>query len=267
MTCLKPSLAIGLISVACAGIASAQARGGPEAPGVHSAAQLTARMRTLESLLKDPGWDIEPVHKQLRTLVTEYVLYQLNQGPVARISLEKNLTGAINNAMWRSWAEHPARVLPCCSSLPSAYVVAFVLDEAAGGSTSAIQIYRAPHGVWVLAGEGGSEINDCDLEIVPFLSSPDNMRIFAYGTVFGANQAPGRGVLYSLSEDPVRPIWTIKDVLGLRVKTTRGELVFRYRDIKLFYARQYPDAFRDVYAPTDEGLKLLSHTPLPPGEQ
>ncbi len=224
-------------------------------------------MRKLEAPWGGPDWNQLSAHKKIRSLVTEYVAYELNRGSAARGSLEKNLAGAIRQAMARSWAEHPARVLRCCSASPSFYVVAFMLDEAAVGSTSVIQIYKDAGRGWALAGEGGGEMNDSNMDVLLLSFSPDEVRLFTYGMIFGANQGPTKAMLYSLSEAGVRPIWKMRATLGLSARIVRERLVLRYRDTKLFYAHREPDAFRDVYVQRDKGLKLLSHRPLLRDEQ
>lgn len=258
--------AVAALLASCAGAGFAAPPGDPK-PAIHSVARLAAEIQRIEAPWRESSWNQRSAHRQIRSLITQYVAYELDQGPAARGQLEKNLSTAINAAMWRSWAEHPARILFCCPGVPGAYVVAFVLDEAAGGATAAIQTYKAADGVWTLASEGGSEMNDTDMDVLLFPVSENGLRLFAYGGLFGANQAVSRGIVYSISESGVKPIWRMKDTLGLSAKMTRRGLVLRYRDAKLFYARRYPDAFQDVYMQNDGGLSLLSHTPLPPAEQ
>lgn len=238
-----------------------------KARAIHSAAQLAEEMRKLEAPWGGPGWNQLSAHKKIRNLVNAYVAYQLNRGSIARGSLEKNLADAIRQAMRRSWAEHPARVLRCGSDSTGFYVVAFILDEAAVGSTSVIQIYKDAGRGWALTSEGGSEMNDANMDVLLLPFSPNEGRLFTYGMIFGANQGPTKAMLYSLSAERVRPIWKMSSTLGLSAKIVRDHLVLRYRDTKLFYAHREPDAFRDVYVQSDKGLKLLSHKPLLHDEQ
>lgn len=234
-----------------------------ETQGVRSAAQLGAQIRKLEASWDDPNWNQHLTHKHIQALITEYVTNQLNEGVSARQTLEKNLTDVIHDGMWRSWSEHPARVLPCCSGVLRNYIVSFVLDEAAGGSASVIQVYELGHGSWRLAAEGGSEMNDCDMDVLLLPSAPGNMQIFAHGVIFGANQGPTLGALYSFSVGHIRLIWKMKSTLGLTARLQDNKLVLEYRDTQLFYKHSLPDAFQDIYTQSDDGLKLVSHMPLP----
>ncbi|HEX4169022.1 MAG TPA: hypothetical protein VHZ55_26455 [Bryobacteraceae bacterium] len=255
----RKRLAAYLIMV---GISATRGHAIAETQGVHSAAQLGAQIRKLEASWDDPNWDQHLTHKHIQTLITEYVTNQLNEGAYARQTLEENLTDVIHEGMWRSWSEHPARVLFCCSGVPRNYIVSFALDEAAGGSTSVIQVYELGHGSWRLAAEGGSEMDGCDMDVLLLPSAAGDMRIFAHGLIFGANQDPTLGALYGFSGGHIRMIWKMKNTLGLTARRQDDKLVLEYRDTQLFYKHSLPDAFQDIYTQTDDGLKLVSHKHL-----
>ena len=146
-------------------------------------------------------------------------------------------------------------------------MVAFTLDEAAGGSTSVIQVYRRDNGTFSLTGEGGHEMNNCDMHILLLGSHTGERRLFAFGTIFGANQAISKGVLYAIRDQKVIPVWKKKDSLGLEASLSGGRLVLEYRDAQKFYQHTFPDAFHDMYVQTDTGFELVSRKPLEPDRQ
>jgi hypothetical protein len=229
---------------------------------VHSVAQLTAEIQKLEAAWDDPKWNRDLAHQQIRVLITRFVTYQLNHGSAARNSIERNLTAVIQDSMGRSWSEHPARVLLCCSGEPRLYIVAFVLDEAAGGSTSVIQFYTPERGSWILATEGGNEMDGCDMDVLLLPFSSSEIRFFAYGRMFGGNQGSSMGVLYSFSGGHIRPIWKLKPTEGLTAKLKGHALVLEYRDTIRFHDATPPYQFQDVYVQSREGLNLITHRPL-----
>ena len=246
--------------------------------GLSSAERLTARLKKLQGKLElatgpnvtKKSWESArtSAHREMRDAITEFIKFELNSQHVSAKQLELDLKRSISASISNSWADQPAWVLERDASDELTLVVAFVLDEAAGGAMSVIQVYQATAGQFMLASQGGREMNDCDMHIVRVMP-PDSgeIRLFAYGNIFGANQAVSKGVLYAIRDSRLIALWRTRDYLGLSAKAKEGRLTLEYQDPDLFYKRTPPDAYRDVYIQTANGAQRITHTPLPAGRQ
>jgi hypothetical protein len=110
------------------------------------------------------------------------------------------------------------------------YVVGYVIPH---GTTSrdVIQCFaREPDG-YVLAAEGGSEMDDhvLSLAAIGSLSSDQNYYFFASGVAWGGNQSPLSAVVYRYADQAMTEIWSRKNVrLAQAVVLNNGVVVFSY---------------------------------------
>ena len=199
----------------------------------------------------------------MRDAITEFVKIQLNTQHISAKELELDLKQSIEESMSNSWAEQPAYVFESNVRQESTVVVAFVLDYAAAGSMSVIQVYQGGPGKLTLVSEGGREMNDCDMQILR-VTPPESgqIRLFTFGAIFGANQAVSHGVLYAIRDSRLVLLWRTRDYQGLSAHANQGRLTLEYRDPKRYYSHTPPYSFRDVYIQTTNGVQRISHAPL-----
>ena len=198
----------------------------------------------------------------MRDAITEFIQFQLNSQNVSTKKLELDLKQSIEASISNSWADQPAQVLQSNAFHEVTIVVAFILDYAAAGSMSVIQVYQRVAGKLILVAEGGREMNDCDMRILR-LTPPEagEIRLFAYGTIFGANQGISHGVLYSIRDSRLITLWRTRNYHGLSAQANEGRLTLEYLDPDLYYSHTPPYSFRNVYIQTPAGIQRISHIP------
>ena len=190
------------------------------------AERLTARLKKLQDKLEAAtglnvtreAWELArtSVHREMRDAITDFIKFELNSQHVSAKQLELDLKRSIVASISNSWADQPAYILQSDASDETTLVIAFVLDQAAGGAMSVIQVYRVTAGKFMLLSQGGHEMNDCDMHIIRVMPpGSGEIRLFTYGKIFGANQAVSKGVLYAIRDGRLITLWRTRDYLGL----------------------------------------------------
>jgi hypothetical protein len=251
-------------------VALAFASHGPVNASVSTVDRLTDQLKRLQSQLDTNGAGLVDeqryaklrvtIQKRMRDDITTYVWSQLRTADVNPATLAASLMLSIKAALTQSWADHPAYVFALKADKARTLVVAFTLGQAAVGSTSEIQVYRENNGTFSLTGDGGHEMNDCNMHIIRMVSDTGEPRLFAFGAIFGANRAISKGMLYAIRNGVIVPLWKMKDSFGLQARSFGGRLILEYQDAKKFSNQVSPNAFRDVYVQTGNGMRLASRT-------
>jgi len=223
-----------VVAVAClvaAGIGAAA----QEVPSIRllPTAREAARIRVLkEALAKGPTDDVRASHDQLKAIVKDFVIRQLNAAPAISDAM---LREQLQKVIGRTWADQPESGLYVSSATPwgprstqRLWAVAYVVwlgMHGPGGTGVVIDSYAWESGRTRLAGRQDSDYSGYSLDVDWLLAGPDKISLLAYGGMSGSNGlGHWQASVYSCDYEGVHRVWQTSDLHGLTA-VGRGELI------------------------------------------
>ena len=192
-----------------------------------------ARVRVLQDALdKHLTNDVDASYNQLKTIVQDFVIRQLDAAPAISDAM---LRQQLQKVIGRTWADPPDSAMYVSSATPwgprstqRLWAVAYAVwlgRHGPGGTGVVIDSYVWERSRTRLAGRQESDYSGYSLNVDWLFSGPDKVSLLAFGGLSGSNGLGNwKASVYSCDKEGVHRVWQMSELHGLTA-VGRGQLV------------------------------------------